>query len=171
MNKLFLLIAWCLISLPAEAKFILTASQIYSQYNNKNLKIPSQMTNSISYGYLEKFNKISISASSNRLIQSENKIFIKNKKNDQQITLKSKYTIDTFNIGYQIHKHIVGITLANVKALRKINEHKTVNHAILYGLNYSFIFKKNVLLTLTLIAPNKELSLKGAGIAGINFLF
>ena len=171
MNKLIFLIIACLISSSAQAKFILSGSEIYSQYSDKTLKIPSTTTHGFSYGYFTKYDNVTFSFSSNRLIQKKDKTLAVNKNNNQSITLKSKYTIDSINFGYQLNNKIIGLTLANVKAERKFNSFNTTKHAILYGINYSFILKNNLLLTFTLIAPNKELSLKGAGIAGINFLF
>ena len=86
-------------------------------------------------------------------------------------TLKTKNTSDAFNLNYRIKRHLFGATLANVRSQRKINSIKSINYAILYGLNYSYLLKKDLLISFTLIAPNKELNLKSAGVLGINFLF
>jgi hypothetical protein len=168
-----LIIIFCLISAPAQAKFMLTASNIYTKSSDKNYNIPSQNTPSVSYGFFQniKNTPISFSVSTNRLIQIQNKVFIERKLDGKLATLKTKNTTDAFNLNYRFKKHLFGTTLANIKSQRKINSIKSINHAILYGLNYSYILKKDALITLSLIAPNKELNLKGAGIASINLLF
>jgi len=168
-----LIIIFCLISTSAQAKFMLTASNIYSQFKDKNYKIPSQNTPSLSYGFFQniKNTPISFSVSTNRLIQIQNKVFIERKLDGKLATLKTKNTTDAFNLNYRFKKHLFGTTLANVRSQRKINSIKSINHAILYGLNYSYLLKKDLLISFTVIAPNKELNLKGAGIASINLLF
>lgn len=168
-----LLFLFCLFALPAHGKFMLSASNIYTQSSDKNYNIPSQNTQSLSYGYFKniKNTPISFSASTNRLIQIENKAFIERKFDGKLATLKTKNTSDAFNLNYRIKRHLFGATLANVRSQRKINSIKSINHAILYGLNYSYLLKKDLLISFTLIAPNKELNLKSAGVLGINFLF
>lgn len=168
-----LLFLFCLFALPAQAKFMLSASNIYTQSSNKNYNISSQNTQGISYGYFQniKNTPISLSVSTNRLIQIENKAFIERKFDGKLATLKTKNTTDSFNLNYRIKRHLFGTTFANVRSQRKINSIKSINHAILYGLNYSYLLKKDLLISFMLIAPNKELNLKSAGVFGINFLF
>lgn len=168
-----LLFLFCLFALPAQAKFMLSASNIYTQSSNKNYNIPSQNTQGISYGYFQniKNTPISFSISTNRLLQIESKAFIETKFDGKLATLKTKNTTDALNLNYKFKRHLFGTTFVNVKTQRKINSIKSVNHAILYGLNYCYLLKKDVLISFTIIAPNKELNLKGAGIASINLLF
>lgn len=171
MKKLIFL--FCFFALPAQAKFMLSASNIYTQSSDKNYNIPSQNTQSLSYGYFQniKNTPISFSISTNRLLQIENKEYIERKKDNKLATLKSKYTTDSISFNYRIKRHLFGSTLANVRSQRKINNIKSINYTILFGLNYSYFLKKDLLISFTLIAPNKELNLKSAGVFGINFLF
>lgn len=170
MNQIIFLLLYFLCA-TAEAKFILSGSEIYSQYENKDLKIPTSTTRSFSYGLFQKYNNTTFSLLTNRLVEIENKVFVQKKSNNQFMILKSKYRVDTFNVGYQINNQIYGISLSNAKVRREFNSTETKQNVILYGINYSFPLKKDILLTFTLIAPNKKISLKGAGIFGINLIF
>jgi len=166
-----LIIILCLISTSAQAKFILTASNIYSQFKDKNYKIPSQNSQNLSYGLFYNLNKFTISIQTNRFLERENKTFAIRKSDNQLTILKTKLTSDTVSVGYRFNRNIFSGSIINVESKRKIDNHRKNNYSILYGVNYSYILKKDVLITLSLIAPNKELNLKGAGIASINLLF
>jgi hypothetical protein len=166
-----LIIIFCLISVPAQAKFMLTASNVYSQFKDKNYKIPSQNTQNLSYGLIYNINKFTVSVQSNRFISRENKTFAIRKFDNQLTILKTKLTSDAFTLGYRVNRNIFSGSIINVESKRKIDNHRKNNYSILYGVNYSYILKKDVLITLSLIAPNKELNLKGAGITSINLLF
>lgn len=166
-----LIIIFCLISAPAQAKFMLTASNIYSQFKDKNYKIPSLNTQNLSYGLIYNFNKFIFSFQSNRFISRENKTIAIRKFDNNLTILKTKLTSDAFTLGYRVNRNIFSGSIINVKSKRKIDNHRKNNYSILYGVNYSYIIKKDVLISLSLIAPNKELNLKGAGIASINLLF
>jgi hypothetical protein len=166
-----LIILLCLISAPAQAKFMLTASNIYSQFKDKNYKIPSQNTQNLSYGLFYNLNKLTVSIQTNRFLERENKTFAIRKSDNQLTILKTKLTSDAISVGYRVNRNIFSGSIINVESKRKIDNHRKNNYSILYGVNYSYIIKKDVLITLSLIAPNKELNLKGAGIASINLLF
>lgn len=166
-----LIIIFCLISAPAQAKFMLTASNVYSQFKDKNYKIPSQNTQNLSYGLFYNLNKFTVSIQTNRFLERENKTYAVRKFDNNLTILKTKLTSDTFTLGYRVNRNIFSGSIINVESKRKIDNHRKNNHSILYGANYSYILKKDVLITLSLIAPNKELNLKGAGIASINLLF
>jgi hypothetical protein len=166
-----LIIIFCLISVPAEAKFMVTALNIYSQFKDKNYKILSQNTQNLSYGLFYNLNKLTISVQTNRFLERENKTFALRKFDNQLTILKTKLTSDAVSVGYRVNRNIFSGSIINVESKRKIDNHRKNNYSILYGVNYSYIIKKDVLITLSLIAPNKELNLKGAGIASINLLF
>jgi hypothetical protein len=166
-----LIVIFCLISAPAQAKFMLTASNVYSQFKDKNYKIPSQNTQNLSYGLFYNLNKFTVSIQTNRFLERENKTYAVRKFDNNLTILKTKLTSDAFTLGYRVNRNIFSGSIINIESKRKIDNHRKNNHSILYGVNYSYILKKDVLITLSLIAPNKELNLKGAGIASINLLF
>jgi hypothetical protein len=169
--KILIILLLCLITSPAQAKFMLTASNTYSQFKDKNYKIPSENTQSLSYGLSYNINKIRISVQSNRYLERNNKTYAVRKIDNKSTILKSKLTTDVLSAGYRVNRNIFGASIINVESKRKIDNYRKNNYSILYGINYSYILKKDILITLSLIAPNKELNLKGAGIVGINLLF
>jgi len=166
-----LIILLCLISVPAQAKFMLTASNSYAQFKDKNYKIPTINTQSLNYGLIYNLNRFTISIQTNRLLERTNKTFVIRKYDNQLTVLKTKYTNDTLGLGYRVDRNIFSGLLMNIESRKYIDKKHKNNHSILYGINYSYILKKDVLISLSLIAPNKELNLKGAGIASINLLF
>ena len=100
---------------------------------------------------------------------------------DPNYSFVDKYeTIEriNFNVGLTtiFDRIIPAITLSNIKS-EKLLYYKNIlqgqrnNYVILYGLNLSYFFTKNINSSIFYIMPNKELHLKDSFGFGINYIF
>lgn len=171
MKKILITILLILMPSFAHAKFLVNLSNTYAQFKDRNYKIPSTNTQGLSYGLFYNINNLTFSVQTNRFFDRNNKSYVVRKRDNQLTVLKSKFAIDTVSLGYRVKKNIFSGLIMNVESKRNIDKMQKNNHSVLYGVNYSYILKKDVIISLSLIAPDKELNLKGALNSSINLLF
>jgi hypothetical protein len=118
---------------------------------------------SLFYGYSYVHDNIVLSVNTNRLISQSNKETLK--KDGQYFQGKSKVTTDTVNLGYRFNRFIPSLFISNAKIEKELmhNENlllKTNQHSILYGAGVSYLPTKDLSLSSSFLAPNKEQNLK-----------
>lgn len=180
MSLIISILLLLLISYPANAGFYIGTSYIYANINDKNYNFVDEFeTNRLPFnlGYSKSFkNNIVISAQTNRILNSENRRSVVDRKTGILLFNKSKLTADNLSIGYRIKRIIPTFVVSNLESSKKLYYKdyivgSKINHSIVYGLNINYIFTKNINTSIVYIAPNKKLNLEGAFGIGINYLF
>ena len=174
MKKLFkLLFLTLLLNKEAFASPKLITSFSLNKINvvDENLSVPSQINYSLSYGVINAKKGFSYSLSTNRGLEQTNKTTVKINANNSYGALKTKITSDVLTLGYNKKRSIYSINLMNVKKISKLNETKIEKNAIMYGLSYSYILTKDIIITATAIAPNHGLGVRSGGILTMGYVW
>lgn len=138
---------------------------------DENLSVPSQINYSLSYGIINAKKGFSYSLSTNRGLEQTNKTTIRINANNTYGTLKTKITSDVLTLGYNKKRSIYSINLMNVKKISKLNETKIEKNTIMYGLSYSYILTKDIIITATAIAPNHGMGIRSGGILTMGYVW
>ena len=174
MKKLFkLLFLTLLLNKEAFASPKLITSFSLNKINvvDENLSVPSQINYSLSYGVINAKKGFSYSLATNRGLEQTNKTTVKINANNSYGALKTKITSDVLTLGYNKKRSIYSINLMNVKKISKLNETKIEKNAIMYGLSYSYILTKDIIITATAIAPNHGLGVRSGGILTMGYVW
>ena len=168
------------IALAKNVNFSIGLSSIYTNVDDPNYSFVDKYETieriNFNVGLTTIFDKINITAQTNRLVNSFSKRTIIDRKTQNILQSKTKITADTLLIGYRFNRIIPAITLSNIKS-EKLLYYKNIlraqrnNYVILYGLNLSYFFTKNINSSIFYIMPNKELHLKDSFGFGINYIF
>ena len=145
---------------------------------NEQLENPKQQIRSVAFGHSIEFdNKISLTATTNRLFNKDSSRAVRNKQSGVTFLNKTKITYDSLSIGKRVYKrYIPYIFLANTKIDKKLYYNdvfvgEEIKHAILYGFNLTTYLTKEISVTSNYIMPNNEFDLKyGVGLT-INYNF
>ena len=138
---------------------------------DENLSVPSDINYSLSYGLINAKKGFSYSLTTNRGLEQVNKSTVKINSNNGYATLKTRITSDVLTLGYNQKRSIYSINLMNVKKISKLNEIKQEKNAIIYGLSYSYILTKDIVLTATAIAPNHGMGIRNGGILTVGYVW
>lgn len=138
---------------------------------DENLSVPSDINYSLSYGLINAKKGFSYSLTTNRGLEQVNKSTVKINATNGYGTLKTRITSDVLTLGYNKKRSIYSINLMNVKKVSKIHETKTEKNAIMYGLSYSYILTKDIIITATAIAPNHGLGVRSGGILTFGYVW
>ena len=174
MKKLFkLLFLTLLLNKEAFASPKLITSFSLNKINvvDENLSVPSQINYSLSYGVINAKKGFSYSLSTNRGLEQTNKTTVKINANNNYGALKTKITSDVLTLGYNKKRSIYSINLMNVKKISKLNQTKIEKNAIMYGLSYSYILTKDIIITATAIAPNHGLGVRSGAILSMGYVW
>ncbi len=174
MKKLFkLLFLTLLLNKEAFASPKLITSFSLNKINvvDENLSVPSNINYSLSYGVINAKKGFSYSLTTNRGLEQTNKTTVKINDNNNYGALKTKITSDILTLGYNKKRSIYSINLMNVKKISKLNETKIEKNAIMYGLSYSYILTKDIIITATAIAPNHGLGVRSGGILTMGYVW
>ena len=174
MKKLFkLLFLTLLLNKEAFASPKLITSFSLNKINvvDENLSVPSNINYSLSYGLINAKKGFSYSLSTNRGLEQTNKTTVKINDNNNYGVLKTKITSDVLTLGYNKKRSIYSINLMNVKKISKLNETKIEKNAIMYGLSYSYILTKDIIITATAIAPNHGLGVRSGAILSMGYVW
>lgn len=164
-NKLIFILI--LFTSPAYAGFQVGVSTNYLNINDDYEHNNSFSKPSLNYGYNYIHKPFIITATTNRLFNQVNKQKIR--KNGLTFESKTKITVDTLSVGYQINRFIPFVFLTNAGVEKSLYRDrllgKTDQYSILGGLGSTFIYNKDFNFNASLIAPNKEQGLE----YGVNF--
>lgn len=158
----------------ASLQFGVSASQI--RIGGKYKTIESSPTLNTNLGYATRFEKIFLSVSTNRLLNSESSSIVEDTQNRQYQKITKSY-IDTISSGIVLkEKYVPAIFISRASVENKLygggkflgSEHRI---ALVKGVSFSLFVKKNVYTNVFLVAPEKKLNLKTSVGAGINILF
>ncbi len=169
-----LTITFCLIAFDAKSAVSISASSFYSNINDNRIKQDPSITNSLSLGYVTKFNKVLISASSNRLFLIETKQKAKSNSGIDLI-LKNKTTIDSISVGY-LYKNVapnlfIARVAINKKIISKYGITREKDKSFVFGTNLLYFLNKKSSVGFTIVAPSKQLDLEAAGGLNFNYYF
>ena len=160
---IFILFTGC----PAFAGFQVGASTNYLKINDDYEHSNSFSKPSINYGYNYISKPLVFTLTTNRLVNQANNEVIR--KNGVAYESRTKITVDTLSVGYQINRFIPYAFLTNARVEKSLYYNKllgkTDQYSILYGLGSTFIYNKDFNFNASLIAPNKEQGLE----YGVNF--
>ena len=154
----------------AFAGAFLSTGAVYSKSKDNSFYMQPQTNINASYGYFLKANNYTLTFQTNRLINKTQNQFIQSKANGKAYELKTRLRADSLLLGYKFKRFNPSIVVSNARLERTLTERK-VNNALLYGLNFNYFIDRNISLSTTYIAPNKEFGLVGAGLVSINYLF
>ena len=146
------------------------------KYINKyeNLKNP-KLTNIDTGVSFTLENKINIKIGTNRLYSKKQKRMVLH--DNSQLELKNKLFADyiTFGKVFNLNKHniIPSLIIANAKLETKLKQgnytvDNSINHAILYGVNFNYLINTTYSISSNIIAPNNEFGFDYALIFGFN---
>jgi len=138
---------------------------------DENLSVPSEINYSLSYGLINAKKGFSYSLTTNRGLEQVNKSTVRINANNGYATLKTRITSDVLTLGYNQKRSIYSINLMNVKKISKLNETKQEKNAIMYGLSYSYILTKDIIVTATAIAPNHGMGIRNGGILTVGYIW
>lgn len=138
---------------------------------DENLSVPSDINYSLSYGLINAKKGFSYSLTTNRGLEQVNKSTVRVNSNNGYATLKTRITSDVLTLGYNQKRSIYSVNLMNVKKISKLNETKQEKNAIIYGLSYSYILTKDIVLTATAIAPNHGIGIRNGGILTVGYVW
>ena len=174
MRKL-IMITWliALIISKAEASPKLITSIGINKINvvDENLSVPSDINYSLSYGLINAKKGFSYSLTTNRGLEQVNKSTARINSNNGYATLKTRITSDVLTLGFNKKRSIYSVNLMNVKKISKLNEIKQEKNAIIYGLSYSHILTKDIIITATAIAPNHGMGVRSGGILTVGYIW
>jgi hypothetical protein len=169
------MIAWliALIISKAEASPKLITSIGINKINvvDENLSVPSDINYSLSYGLINAKKGFSYSLTTNRGLEQVNKSTARINSNNGYATLKTRITSDVLTLGFNKKRSIYSVNLMNVKKISKLNETKQEKNAIMYGLSYSHILTKDIIVTATAIAPNHGMGVRSGGILTVGYIW
>lgn len=174
MRKLIMIpLLLALIICKAEASPKLITSIGIDKINvvDENLSVPSDINYSLSYGLINAKKGFSYSITTNRGLEQVNKSTVRINSNNSYAILKTKVTSDVLTLGYNKKRSIYSFNLMNVKKISKLHETKTEKNAIMYGLSYSYILTKDIIVTATAIAPNHGMGVRSGGILTIGYVW
>lgn len=174
MQKLILSILIALLPTLAMANPKLLTSVAINKINvvDENLKVPSEINYSFSYGFINATKSgFTYSLSTNRGIEIENKTNVQINANQKFAQLKTKITSDVFSLGYNNKRSIYSLNLMNVQKISKLGNTKQEKHAIMYGLSYSYALSKKIIVTATAIAPNHGMGVRAGGILTVGYIW
>lgn len=155
----------------ASPKFITNFGLSKINVVDENLSIPSEIHYNLSYGIINAKKGFSYSLATNRGLEQIDKTTVKINANNTYETLKTKITSDVLTLGYNKKRSIYSINLMNVKKVSKLHETKTEKNAIMYGLSYSYILTKDIIITATALAPNHGLGVRSGGILTFGYVW
>ena len=155
----------------ASPKLITSFSLNKINIVDENLSVPSQINYSLSYGIINAKKGFSYSLSTNRGLEQTNKTTIRINANNTYGTLKTKITSDVLTLGYNKKRSIYSINLMNVKKISKLNETKIEKNTIMYGLSYSYILTKDIIITATAIASNHGMGIRNGAILTMGYVW
>lgn len=155
----------------ATPKFITNFGLSKINVVDENLSIPSEIHYNLSYGIINAKKGFSYSLTTNRGLEQIDKTTVKINANNSYGTLKTKITSDVLTLGYNKKRSIYSINLMNVKKVSKLHERKTEKNAIMYGLSYSYILTKDIIITATALAPNHGLGVRSGGILTFGYVW
>lgn len=138
---------------------------------DENLSVPSEINYSLSYGLINAKKGFSYSLTTNRGLEQVNKSTARINSNNGYATLKTRITSDVLTLGYNKKRSIYSFNLMNVKKVSKLHETKTEKNAIMYGLSYSYILTKDIIITATALAPNHGLGVRNGGILTVGYVW
>lgn len=139
---------------------------------DENLKVPSEINYSFSYGAFDSLkNGITYSLTTNRGIEIENKTPVQINANKKFAELKTKITSDVFTVGYRDYRSVYSFNLFNVKKRSRLGAGYQEKHAIMYGLSYQYLISKKVILVLTALAPNHGMGVRNGVILTLGYLW
>lgn len=138
---------------------------------DENLSVPSEINYSLSYGLINAKKGFSYSLTTNRGLEQVNKSTVRINANNGYATLKTRITSDVLTLGYNQKRSIYSINLMNVKKISKLNETKQEKNAIMYGLSYSYILTKDIIVTATAITPNHGMGIRNGGILTVGYIW
>ena len=166
-----LLIALIISKAEASPKLITSIGINKINVVDENLSVPSDINYSLSYGLINAKKGFSYSLTTNRGLEQVNKSTARINSNNGYATLKTRITSDVLTLGYNHKRSIYSINLMNVKKISKLNETKQEKNAIMYGLSYSYILTKDIIVTATAIAPNHGIGVRSGGILTFGFVW
>ncbi|GEM_PF-2034270 len=138
---------------------------------DENLSVPSDINYSLSYGLINAKKGFSYSLTTNRGLEQVSKSTVRINATKGYGILKTRITSDVLTLGYNKKRSIYSINLMNVKKISKLNETKQEKNAIMYGLSYSYILTKDVIVTATAIAPNHGMGVRSGGILTVGYIW
>jgi len=174
MKKLIILLFFTLIlnkQALASPKLITSIGINKINVVDENLSVPSEINYSLSYGLINAKKGFSYSLTTNRGLEQVNKSTVRINANNGYATLKTRITSDVLTLGYNQKRSIYSINLMNVKKISKLNETKQEKNAIMYGLSYSYILTKDIIVTATAIAPNHGMGIRNGGILTVGYIW
>lgn len=166
-----LLIALIISKAEASPKLITSIGINKINVVDENLSVPSDINYSLSYGLINAKKGFSYSLTTNRGLEQVNKSTARINSNNGYATLKTRITSDVLTLGYNKKRSIYSLNLMNVKKISKLNETKQEKNAIMYGLSYSHILTKDIIITATAIAPNHGMGVRSGGILTVGYIF
>lgn len=166
-----LLIALMIGKAEAAPKLITSVGINKINVVDENLSAPSDINYSLSYGLINAKKGFSYSLTTNRGLEQVNKSTARINSNNGYATLKTRITSDLLTLGYNKKRSIYSLNLMNVKKISKLNENKQEKNAIMYGLSYSYILTKDIIVTATAIAPNHGIGVRSGGILTFGFVW
>lgn len=166
-----LLIALMISKAEASPKLITSVGINKINIVDENLSVPSEINYSLSYGLINAKKGFSYSITTNRGLEQVNKSTARINSNNGYATLKTRITSDVLTLGYNKKRSIYSINLMNVKKISKLNETKQEKNAIMYGLSYSYILTKDIIVTATAIAPNHGMGVRSGGILTVGYIW
>lgn len=155
----------------ASPKLITSAGINKINIVDENLSVPSEINYSLSYGLINAKKGFSYSLTTNRGLEQVSKSTVRINSNNGYAILKTKVTSDVLTLGYNKKRSIYSFNLMNVKKISKLNETKQEKNAIMYGLSYSYILTKDIIVTATAIAPNHGMGVRSGGILTIGYVW
>lgn len=166
-----LLIALMIGKAEATPKLITSVGINKINVVDENLSVPSDINYSLSYGLINAKKGFSYSLTTNRGLKQVNKSTARINSNNGYATLKTRITSDVLTLGFNKKRSIYSVNLMNVKKISKLNETKQEKNAIMYGLSYSHILTKNIIITATAIAPNHGIGVRSGGILTVGYIW
>lgn len=169
-----LIITFCLIAFDAKSAVSLSASSFYSNINDNRIKQDANITNSLSLGYVTKFDKVLVSASSNRLFLFETKQRARSN-SGIDLVLKNKTAIDSISLGYLYKNVAPNLFVARVaidkKIISKYGITREKNKSFVFGTNLLYFLNNKSSIGFTIVAPSKQLDLEAAWGLNFNYYF
>lgn len=166
-----LLIALMISKAEASPKLITSVGINKINIVDENLSVPSEINYSLSYGLINAKKGFSYSLTTNRGLEQVSKSTTRINATKGYGILKTRITSDVLTLGYNKKRSIYSVNLMNVKKISKLNETKQEKNAIMYGLSYSYILTKNVIVTATAIAPNHGMGVRSGGILTVGYVW
>ena len=174
MKKLIILLFFTLIlnkQALASPKLITSIGINKINVVDENLSVPSEINYSLSYGLINAKKGFSYSLTTNRGLEQVSKSTVRINANNGYATLKTRITSDVLTLGYNQKRSIYSINLMNVKKISKLNETKQEKNAFMFGLSYSYILTKDIIVTATAIAPNHGMGVRSGGILTVGYIW